>query len=93
MNKCGNLILITLVECVDYTIRVVYYPLFVFHNKRLRKKGQSRKDNSETQVTLDTNKTERRQTIKTTRNKTKKRKKLENQVKKNNKDESTTQKT
>ena len=71
MNKCGNLVLITLVECVDYTIRVVYYLLFVFHNKRLRKnEGQSRIDNSETQVTLDTNKTERRQTMKTTRNKT-----------------------
>ena len=67
MNKCENLILITLVECVEYTIRVVYYPLFVFHNKRLRKnEGQSRIVNSETQVTLDTNKTERRQTIKTT---------------------------
>ena len=37
MNKCGNLILITLVDCVDYTISVVYDPLFIYHNKRLGK--------------------------------------------------------
>jgi len=49
MNKCGNLILITLVECVDYMISVVYDPLFVFHNKRLSKtEEQSRIDNTET---------------------------------------------
>lgn len=76
MNNCGNIIWIALVECVNDTKSVVYDPLFVFHNNQLRKaEEQSRIDNSETQVTLDTNKTERRQTIKKTRNKTNKKEK------------------
>jgi len=34
MNKCGNLILIRMVQCVHYTINVVYDPSLVHHNKR-----------------------------------------------------------